>query len=246
MKLGQILIIKELITHEQLAFCLWKQEYFGGKLGRILISEGLITEFQLVECLAYQWDMPCVLLEEKPIPRILVNQYGLNVCLNYHFVPFCSDPESGALFIATSSYNEKQTRDAIVDIFPPKTKIFIAGANDVVRTLWANWIKPIPEFRELVVDLENETPVQNDDFESIEILEEINVPCLFNNLISETDSEDASEDIDIIEENPIESDEVVQESKEPGKKIEIPENFEDLDDPSLIKSIKKEKSNQKE
>lgn len=246
MKLGQILILKELISHEQLAFCLWKQEYFGGKLGRILISEGLITEFQLVECLAYQWDMPCVLLDEKQIPRILVNQYGLNVCLNYHVLPFSSDPESGALFVATSSYNEKQTRDAIDDIFPSKTKIFIAGANDVIRTIWANWIRPIPEFRELVVDLENETPVQNNDFESIEILEEINVPCLNNDLMSETNSEDASEDIDIIEENPIESEDDVQELDEQDKKIIIPENFEEFDDPSLVQSIKKEKSNQKE
>jgi hypothetical protein len=58
-KLGELLIKKNLLTQAQLEEALQAQVIFGGTLGTILIEMGLITEDALAEILAQQLSIPC-------------------------------------------------------------------------------------------------------------------------------------------------------------------------------------------
>jgi hypothetical protein len=59
-KLGELLIQKNLITQAQLEEALQAQVIFGGTLGTVIIEMGLITEDALAAILAQQLSIPCV------------------------------------------------------------------------------------------------------------------------------------------------------------------------------------------
>ncbi len=59
-RLGELLINKNLLTQAQLEEALQAQVIFGGKLGTVLIEMGLITEDYLAEILAQLLAIPCV------------------------------------------------------------------------------------------------------------------------------------------------------------------------------------------
>lgn len=58
-RLGELLIKKNLLTQAQLEEALQAQVIFGGKLGTVLIEMGLITEDKLAELLANLLNIPC-------------------------------------------------------------------------------------------------------------------------------------------------------------------------------------------
>ncbi len=58
-RLGELLIKKNLLTQAQLEEALQAQVIFGGKLGTVLIEMGLITEDVLAEVLAQLLSIPC-------------------------------------------------------------------------------------------------------------------------------------------------------------------------------------------
>jgi hypothetical protein len=59
-RLGELLIKKNLLTQAQLEEALQAQVIFGGKLGTILIEMGLITEDKLAAIMAQLLSIPCV------------------------------------------------------------------------------------------------------------------------------------------------------------------------------------------
>ena len=50
-KLGEILVEKEAITHDQLTQALAEQKRTGERLGRVLVNLGFITERELIKFL---------------------------------------------------------------------------------------------------------------------------------------------------------------------------------------------------
>jgi hypothetical protein len=59
LRLGELLIKKNMLTKAQLEEALQAQVIFGGKLGTVLIEMGLISEGALAENLAQQLSIPC-------------------------------------------------------------------------------------------------------------------------------------------------------------------------------------------
>lgn len=59
-RLGELLLEKNLLTQAQLEEALQAQVIFGGKLGTVLIEMGLISEDKLAEVLAILVNVPCV------------------------------------------------------------------------------------------------------------------------------------------------------------------------------------------
>lgn len=87
-KLGELLIQKDLLTQAQLEEALQAQVIFGGTLGTILIEMGLITEDALAAILAQQLSIPCV----KPgqlenIPEEVINIIPVELAEKHKVVP---------------------------------------------------------------------------------------------------------------------------------------------------------------
>jgi hypothetical protein len=75
LRLGELLIKKNMLTKAQLEEALQAQVIFGGKLGTVLIEMGLISEGALAENLAQQLSIPCAQpgqLQEIPADVITI------------------------------------------------------------------------------------------------------------------------------------------------------------------------------
>lgn len=84
-KLGDLLIISEKITYEQLKVVLAKQSISGRRLGEILIDEGIVSEEDIIDTLGIQLAIPRICFEMinvdyeavKLIPENIANKYLL-------------------------------------------------------------------------------------------------------------------------------------------------------------------------
>ncbi|HEY6345358.1 MAG TPA: GspE/PulE family protein [Bryobacteraceae bacterium] len=102
MRLGEILIERNLITQEDLERALELQRERGDKLGKILIDLGFVAQRDVLAALSRQWDIPLVTLEGPPAvspeletlsPRFLRQFRCLPIALYDHSVTLAmADP----------------------------------------------------------------------------------------------------------------------------------------------------------
>ena len=85
-KLGQLLITKELVSEEQINEALRLQVSANRRLGYLLIKMGFITDEQLVEILAEQLELPIIDVDKEFRPEVkgLVPRY---LCYKYSVLP---------------------------------------------------------------------------------------------------------------------------------------------------------------
>jgi hypothetical protein len=87
-RLGELLIKKNLLTQAQLEEALQAQVIFGGTLGTILIEMGLITENVLAEILAHLLNLPCLKPNQlENIPEHVINIISPELAEKHKVVP---------------------------------------------------------------------------------------------------------------------------------------------------------------
>ena len=87
-RLGELLIKKNLLTQAQLEEALQAQVIFGGTLGTILIEMGLITENVLAEILANLLNIPCLKPNQlENIPEHVINIISPELAEKHKVVP---------------------------------------------------------------------------------------------------------------------------------------------------------------
>ncbi|UCD93741.1 MAG: Flp pilus assembly complex ATPase component TadA [Candidatus Zixiibacteriota bacterium] len=86
-KIGDILIEKGLISREQLAEALKKQDTSGHKVGQILVENGLITEDQLIQTMSERLEIPKISLESIVIDPLVVGLIPVEVARRYCLIP---------------------------------------------------------------------------------------------------------------------------------------------------------------
>jgi hypothetical protein len=87
-KLGELLIKKNLLTQAQLEEALQAQVIFGGKLGTVLIEMGLISEEALAEILAQLLNIPCAKPGQlQDIPDDVIKIINADMAEKYKVIP---------------------------------------------------------------------------------------------------------------------------------------------------------------
>ncbi|MEZ4653892.1 MAG: hypothetical protein R3E12_09975 [Candidatus Eisenbacteria bacterium] len=86
-RLGDLLVSRELITPQELDRALETQAEEGGLLGEILVRNGAVDEFQLTEVLADQCDLPYVPLEPEEDEIKLSTMINLGYAVRHGVVP---------------------------------------------------------------------------------------------------------------------------------------------------------------
>ncbi len=94
-RLGDILVEKEKITHEQLmhALSVQKESNFSKKLGEIFIDEGLISEKDLTVVLSEQLNYPFLDLYSVDIDFSLLKKFSINLLRNTNSIIFKEDED---------------------------------------------------------------------------------------------------------------------------------------------------------
>ena len=133
-RLGDLLIQKEVITEEELQKALTKQKEYKEeghykKLGEILIELGFASEKQILETLSQQLGYPFVDLYGEDIDYDLMASYPLALIEKNKIVPFKQDDEY--LYIATADPLDYDSLELIEKMSPKPLKIFIALSKDI-------------------------------------------------------------------------------------------------------------------
>lgn len=86
-KLGQLLVSKELITEDQLTQAIDAQKKDGGRIGSNLIKIGVLTEEDLVQFLSQQYGVPSVNLATMEIDSSMIKFIPFDVAHKYQIFP---------------------------------------------------------------------------------------------------------------------------------------------------------------
>lgn len=86
-RLGEILIDKGLITHEQLEALLQKQESSGKRLGEILVENEFITEDDLLEVMSERLKTPKITLDSLIIDPQVIKTVPVELARRYTLLP---------------------------------------------------------------------------------------------------------------------------------------------------------------
>ena len=93
-KLGDVLVKKGWLTHDQLEEALQKQKSSREFLGAVLLRERYITEDQLVLALSEQFGIPCVRLKNFYVDWTLAMKFSASLILEHQCFPLRKDPEA--------------------------------------------------------------------------------------------------------------------------------------------------------
>lgn len=86
-KIGDLLIEKGYISHDQLEEGLRAQAATGKRLGSILVESGLITEDQLLETISERLGIPRVTLDSLVVDPNVIRLVGVEVARRYTLIP---------------------------------------------------------------------------------------------------------------------------------------------------------------
>ena len=109
-KLGELLVGRNLISHQHLAAALAEQQVSHERLGRILLHQGLITKQDLLGALSAQYHIPQIDLTYYEIDPQVVYCLMPQVVHKYNIIPVFKTP-NGVLEIAVSQLSEELVQD---------------------------------------------------------------------------------------------------------------------------------------
>jgi type II secretory ATPase GspE/PulE/Tfp pilus assembly ATPase PilB-like protein len=93
MRLGDLLIQRNLITEEQLKIALAVQRITGQVLGKTLISLGFVTPSELAENLALQQGLEYLSIKNYPIEPHLLDTFSRDTALTAKFLPLAEEED---------------------------------------------------------------------------------------------------------------------------------------------------------
>lgn len=184
-KLGDLLVETNMITHDQLRTALDIQRITNKKLGQILVDEGILSEMQMVEVLEMQLGIPRAALDKYPIEPETAKLITERMAKRHEIIPLRI--ENGKMIIAMTDPMNIFAFDDVklatgYDVIP-----VIASRSDVLAAIEANYQKASAD---LVMEEFQESYEQaiEESLEDEDVLKQINnapVVKLVNSIISQ-------------------------------------------------------------
>ena len=137
-KLGSILVDLGLIDDDQLANMLEEQKVREGQLlGKIGIALGYYSEEQLGEALAEQWNTEFITLEERKVPRDVMELVSNTMAQLYRVVPVSR--EGDVLTIASSEPQKLHVADELKVLIGLDINVVVATEADIAKIIKKNY-----------------------------------------------------------------------------------------------------------
>ena len=132
-KIGEILIEQGSIATLQLKKALKVQSEEGGLLGETLVRLQIITEEQLAVALAKQLKIPFIQLRNYNINRKALETIPGGIAKQHLVFPF--DRDEGRVWVATADPLNQLGQQAIEEILPLETYLFLTTLSDVKNAI---------------------------------------------------------------------------------------------------------------
>ncbi len=116
--LGEMLIESGLVTGEQLANAIHRQEQWGGYLGQQILQLGFINELTLIKILGRQLHIPCTDLTKIKFDPRLLSRIKLDIAKKHHAIPLEEKELKGTkfLFVAMMDPGNRTALEEIAQI----------------------------------------------------------------------------------------------------------------------------------
>ncbi len=132
LRLGDLLVSKNIITEEQLTEALHEQKNKGIKLGEAIIALGYTTQDQINDILCEQLDIEYVDLRKEDIDDTAVHLVGENIVRKYNALPYAIDSrQANVLKVAMDNPMDIMAIDDISIITGMNVIPYLANTNDI-------------------------------------------------------------------------------------------------------------------
>jgi type IV pilus assembly protein PilB len=134
-QLGEILVTRGYVTHEQLNTALEAQNGMltMEALGDTLVSMGYLSQRDKLRCLADQWGVEFVDLETFPVDPEIVKLVGQEICRRYKAIPI-SKP-NGKVVVAMKDPNDIYAIDPLRLILGADVEPVLADEEDILGAI---------------------------------------------------------------------------------------------------------------
>ncbi|MCK4994198.1 MAG: Flp pilus assembly complex ATPase component TadA [Candidatus Omnitrophica bacterium] len=177
-KLGELLVLKKIITQEQLNSAIIRQKKTNLRIGEELIRSGIVSEENIISTLAELMDIPFIRIRATTVDQEVINKVPARFVTHYNFFPLRDEGDS--LRIAVSDPLDLYSLDEIKLMLKQPIKISLATSleiNEAIKRYYGVGAKTMAQMV--------------DDTPQMQILSKINDD-------SQTQLESASEDPSVI------------------------------------------------
>lgn len=135
MPLGEVLIMQDIITQEQLDDALEQQQNVGGSLGSILKELEYCNENDIINALGNQSGLEVAILSDIEIPEIVTNKIAPMMAETYRIIPIDFDENENTLTVALSDPQNIQALDDLRFLLNCNVVGAIATESDISEAL---------------------------------------------------------------------------------------------------------------
>jgi len=132
-QLGQLLIERGFINHEQLDMAIDHQKKQGGLLGEVLVELRFATEKDIAQALTAQYGFPYLPLSNYEIDQEVIDAVPEDICRKFCLVPI--DRIGKSLTLAMANPLNIQAAEDVEVITGCTVQVFVSTATEVKETL---------------------------------------------------------------------------------------------------------------
>ena len=151
--IGQLLLEKGLITHEQLEHALNEQQKSNGLLGRILVDLGFVTEADILSTLGAQTGMPAADLSKTNIPPEVLERVSAPIAKVYKIIPV--KIEENILYIAMADPLNINVLDDLRFMLECEVRGMVSNEKDIEEAIAKYYGEKTETVQDVLKDMES-------------------------------------------------------------------------------------------
>ncbi len=128
-QLGELLIERGVITHDQLTMAISYQQEKGGLIGEVLVTLKFATEVDIAQALTCQYGFPYLPLSNYEIDSPIIESVSEQVCRQFCLIPI--DKIGKNLTIAMANPLNVQAIEDVELITSCTVQTFVSTASDI-------------------------------------------------------------------------------------------------------------------
>lgn len=132
-QLGELLVERGIISHEQLNLAIDQQKEKGGLLGEVLVDMKFATERDIAQALTAQYGFPYLPLGNYEIDQEVINSVPENICRQHCLVPI--DKIGKSLTLAMSNPMNMQAAEDVELVTNCTVQVFVSTATEIKQTI---------------------------------------------------------------------------------------------------------------
>jgi type IV pilus assembly protein PilB len=139
-QLGQVLVERGVIDHEQVLMAITYQREKGGLFGEVLVQLKFATEEDIAQALTCQYGFPYLPLANYEIDQEVISTIPENVCVQFCLIPV--DKIGKSLTLAMADPLNQNAIDDVELITGATVQAFVSTSSDIKEAIARYYNKP--------------------------------------------------------------------------------------------------------